>query len=170
MTLVSAAPQRLWLRLPLLVRTVLTGGTVALAGTLPWAILVSMNTKRLSAIPWAVPIMAAYLWGYWRYFVRGSGWPRSTAETRRTNARAGVVAGDAWGPALLAGILGLVTVLLLQGVLGRLVALPQQREIDPSQYPVGTVFLWVVMSALVSGVVEETAFRGYLQRPIERRY
>jgi Type II CAAX prenyl endopeptidase Rce1-like len=26
------------------------------------------------------------------------------------------------------------------------------------------------MSALVSGVVEETAFRGYLQRPIERRH
>jgi hypothetical protein len=32
-----------------------------------------------------------------------------------------------------------------------------------------TVFLWVVMSALVAGVVEETAFRGSLQRPIERR-
>lgn len=114
--------------------------------------------------------MAAYLWGYWRYFVRGRGWPRSTAETRRTDARANPVAGDAWGPALLAGLLGLVTVLLLQGVLGRLVALPRQRELDVSQYPVATVFLWVVMSAFVSGIVEETSYRGYLQRPIERRY
>ena len=30
--------------------------------------------------------------------------------------------------------------------------------------------MWVVMSAVVAGVVEETSFRGYLQRPIERRH
>jgi membrane protease YdiL (CAAX protease family) len=39
-----------------------------------------------------------------------------------------------------------------------------------SQYPVHTVLLWVLMSAVVAGVVEEIAFRGYLQRPIERRH
>jgi membrane protease YdiL (CAAX protease family) len=65
-------------------------------------------------------------------------------------------------------MLGLIGVLLLQGVLGRLVELPAQREVDPSRYPLVTVVLWVVMSAVVAGVVEETAFRGYLQRPIER--
>jgi membrane protease YdiL (CAAX protease family) len=67
-------------------------------------------------------------------------------------------------------MLGLVSVLLLQGVLGRLVTLPQQQEIDPSRYPLATVAAWVVMSAIVSGIVEETSFRGYLQRPIERRH
>ena len=30
--------------------------------------------------------------------------------------------------------------------------------------------MWVLMSAVVAGVVEETSFRGYLQRPIERRH
>ena len=67
-------------------------------------------------------------------------------------------------------MLGLVTTLVLQGVLGRLVALPQQRDIDPSQYPVLTVVVWVIMSAVVAGVVEETAFRGYIQGGIERRH
>jgi membrane protease YdiL (CAAX protease family) len=66
--------------------------------------------------------------------------------------------------------LGLASVLLFQGVLSRLVTLPQQQDIDPSQYPLVTVLLWIVMSAVVSGVVEETALRGYLQRPIERRH
>jgi membrane protease YdiL (CAAX protease family) len=67
-------------------------------------------------------------------------------------------------------MLGLVTVLLLQGVSSRLVALPQLRDLDPSLYPLVTVLLWVVMSPVVAAIVEETAFRGYLQRPIERRH
>ncbi len=114
--------------------------------------------------------MAVYLWWYWRYFVRGAGWPQATADARRTNARANALPHEAWGPALLAGLLGLASVLLLQGVLSRLVALPQQRDLDDvSRYPAVTVLMWVVMSSVVAGVVEETSFRGYLQRPIERR-
>jgi membrane protease YdiL (CAAX protease family) len=158
------------LRLPIVVRAVLAGITVAAAGTLPWAWLVSVNLRHQPALPWSVPVMAAYLWLFWRYFVRGRGWPRSTADARRTHSRVHRLPEEMWGPALLAGLLGLASVLLLQGVLGRLVALPQQQEIDPTQYPVVTVLLWVVMSAVVSGVVEETSFRGYLQRPIERRH
>ena len=69
---------------------------------------------------------------------------------------------EAWGPALLAGLLGLASVLLLQGVLSRLVTLPQQRDLDVSRYPAVTVLMWVVMSAVVAGIVEETSFRGYL--------
>jgi membrane protease YdiL (CAAX protease family) len=61
-------------------------------------------------------------------------------------------------------------VLLLQGVLSRLVSLPQQRDLDVSRYPATTVLLWVLMSAVVAGVVEETSLRGYMQRPLERRY
>ncbi len=161
---------RLWLPLPVAVRAVLAGVAVAAAGTVPWATLVSANLRHESALPWSVPIMAAYLWLYWRYFVRGWGWPRSTAEARRIDSRANRLPGEVWGAALLAGMLGLVSVLLLQGVLSRLVALPQQRDIDPSRDPLAAVFLWVVMSAVVAGVVEETSFRGYLQRPIERRH
>lgn len=161
---------RLWRRLPVVVRAGLIGIAAGAAGTLPWAALVAANIKYQSALPWAVPVMAIYLWLYWRYLVRGSGWPRSTAELRRVNARANAVPDDAWGPALLAGLLGLGCVLLLQGILSRLVALPQQRELDVSLYPVGTVLMWVVMSSIVAGVVEETSFRGYLQRPIERRH
>ena len=161
---------RLWLRLPVVARAVLIGVGAAAAGSLPWAALVSANTKYRSTLPWAVPFMAMYLWLYWRYVVRGSGWPRSTAEARRMNARANALPDEVWGPALLAGVLGLAGVLLLQGVLSRLVALPQQRELDVSQYPAVTVLMWFLMSAVVAGVVEETSFRGYLQRPIERRH
>ena len=161
---------RFLLRLPLVARVILIGVAAAAAGTLPWAVLVSANTRHLSTLPWAVPVMAMYLWLYWRYLVRGWGWPRSTADARRRNARANPLPPEAWGPALLAGLLGLTSVLLLQGVLSRLVALPQQQDLDVSRYPVVTVLMWAVMSAVVVGIVEETSFRGYLQRPIERRH
>lgn len=159
----------LWIRLPVLVQAVVTGLVVAAAGTLPWAALVGTNLKHQPNLPWSVPIMAVYLWLFWRY-VRGGGWPRSTSATRRARSRANVLPADLWGPALLAGMLGLASVLLLQGVLGRLVALPQQRDLDASQYPALTVLAWVLMGTVVAAVVEETAFRGYLQAPIERRH
>lgn len=159
----------LWCRLPVLVRAVVTGMLLAAAGTLPWAYLVSLNVKHGSAIPWAVPPTALYLWFFWKY-ARGWGPPRATAEARRTLARANRLPGEVWGTALLAGLVGLVALLLVQGVLSRLVTLPQQRDIDPSKYPALTVFLWVAMGSLVAGVVEETSFRGYMQGPIERRH
>jgi membrane protease YdiL (CAAX protease family) len=116
-----------------------------------------------------VPPTALYLWLYWRY-VHGAGWPRSTMEARRISYRANAVPEDVWGMALFAGLLGLVAVLLLQGVMGRLVSLPKQQELDVSQYPAWTVFLWVLMGSVVAGVVEEASFRGYMQGPIERRH
>lgn len=160
----------IWRRIPALVRAVAAGLVVGLLGTLSWAGLIAANDKYLPTIPWATPVMACILVAWWLYFARGRGWPNATAEARRRCGRANRVPEHLWGRALGAGMLGLVTTLLFQGVLGRLVTLPQQQELDPSKYPVLTVIAWVVMSAVVAGVVEETAFRGYIQGGIERRH
>ena len=154
-----------------LVRSVAIGLLVGLLGTLSWAGLIAINLRYLPSVPWAVLAMAAILSIWWLYFVRGQGAPRSTQFARRVAGRANRVPDDLWGPALGTGVLGLFTTLLLQGVLGRLVTLPQQQlDLDPSKYPVLTLLAWAVMSALVAGVVEETAFRGYIQGGIERSY
>lgn len=146
------------------------GLAIGLAGALIWSRLVAANTRYLPTIPWAVALMAPILVAWWHYFVRGRGWPRHTAEARKLLGRANGVPDHLWGPALGAGVLGLLSTLLLQGVLARLVTLPHQRDLDPSQYPTFTVFAWLLMSAAVSGIVEETAARGYIQGGIERRY
>ncbi len=159
-----------WRRVPVLLRAVAAGLAVGLLGVYPWTRLVGANLKHLPTVPWAAPAMAGILLAWWLYFAKGRGWPAATASARRQSGRAHPVAPDLWGPALGAGVLGLVSTLLLQGVLARLVQLPQQQELDPSPYPVFTVFAWVVMSAAVAGVVEETAFRGYIQGGIERRH
>jgi membrane protease YdiL (CAAX protease family) len=157
-------------RIPVAIRAVVVGLAVAATGTLPWSALVGANLRYGATVPWASAVMAALLVLWWRYLVDGCGAPASTREARRRGSRANAVSEDVWGLAIGVGLLGLVATLLLQGVLGRLVTLPQQRDIDPTQYPALTVFAWVVMSAVVAGVVEETAFRGYMQGALERRY
>ena len=159
----------LWKRLPVVVRPVITGLAVAGAGTTPWALLVNANAKHWPTIPWAVVPTALYLWLFWRY-IRGAGWPRSTAEARRTSCRANPLAEDVWVLSLLAGVLGLASLVLFMYVMNRLVMLPAQQAPDVSHLPLATLFAYLLMSAIVAGVVEEAAFRGYMQGGIERRH
>ena len=159
----------LWRRLPVVVRAVLTGSLLATVGTVPWALLAAANQKLWPSVPWAVPPTVLYLWLFWRY-TGGAGWPRSTAEARRVNRRANDLSGDVWGAALLAGTLGLVAVVLLLSVMGRLVVLPQQQLPGIARVPAPTLFFLLITSAAVAGIVEEAAFRGYMQRPIELRH
>lgn len=86
--------------------------------------------------------------------------------------RANQFSGDAWGMAIFAGLLGFAALVPGLAVLSRLVTLPQTSQpIDvPPQMPFVTVFLLLVMASIVAGVVEEAAFRGYMQGPIERRH
>ena len=159
----------LWSRLPVIVRAVITGSVVAVLGTGPWAALASANSKYWPAVPWAVPPTAVYLWLFWRY-TQGAWWPQSTAEARRTNCRANRLTEEVWGAALFAGVLGLVALLPFLRVMNRLVRLPVQPTSDLQHIPFFTLASWLVMSAVVAGVAEESAFRGYMQGPIERRH
>ncbi|MEX2282887.1 MAG: type II CAAX endopeptidase family protein [Gemmatimonadota bacterium] len=158
-----------WQRLPVTVRAVISGGVMAAAGTLPWALLASANARYVASVPWAVPVTVLYLWFFWRY-ARGEGWPAATAAARRTSHRANRLSDDVWGAALFAGMLGLITVVLFQLVMNRLVRLPAQPVDDLAGIPRLTLLFLLIMSAVVSGVVEETSFRGYMQGPIERRH
>lgn len=159
----------LWKRIPVIIRSVLTGLFVAAMGSMPWTLLVSLNLKYGSAFPWSVPVMAVYLWFYWRYF-KGAWWPKSTAEIRKTNSRANPLPEDVWGAALLAGISGLVFIVMIQAVLSRMVRLPPQSSQDLSHIPALLLLLFVIMSGVVAGVTEEISFRGYMQRPIEKKH
>jgi membrane protease YdiL (CAAX protease family) len=121
-------------------------------------------------VPWAILPMSLYLWFFWKY-LNGAGWPRTTAEARRTSLRANGLPGDIWGLSLFAGMIGLAALLPFAGIMGRLVRLPAESQ--PINVPPGmpfvTVFLLLVMASIVAGIVEEAAFRGYMQRPIERQ-
>lgn len=142
-----------------------------LGGSLPWgALLAPANLRFGTVVPWAIAPMAAYLWVYWK-FIRGDWGPSATATSRRLNLRANALSGQAWGASLLAGMLGFAALFAFLAVMARLVPLPASAALTtPAGMPRITAFLLLTMSSIVAGVTEESAFRGYMQGPIERRY
>jgi uncharacterized protein len=145
------------------------GMAVMLAGTIPRNVLFAANLRWYPAMPWAVPVTAVYLWYLWRY-LGGAGPPDATREARRRSLRANRVSGRVWVWALLAGGLGITALVFALRVANRLVLLPNQQLPDLSAIPVVTVWALLLMAAPVAGLVEEGAFRGYMQGPIERRF
>ena len=141
---------------------------VMIAGTIPRNLLFAANLRYYAGVPWAVPLTAGYLWLFWRY-LNGAGPPDETAEERRASLRANRLPGRVWAWALVAGGLGIVALVLALRVANRMVVLPDQRLPDLAQVPRATALSLLLMAAPVAGVVEEAAFRGYMQRPIERR-
>jgi membrane protease YdiL (CAAX protease family) len=146
---------------------VLVGMAVAFAGTIPRNFFFAANLQYFTSVPWAVPLTGVYIWFFWRY-LRGDGPPASTARIRRTSLRANRIQGRVWMWALLAGGLGIVALVLALRVVNRLIELPQQEVPDLSSVPRMTVLSLLLMSAPVAGVIEEAAFRGYMQGLLER--
>lgn len=110
-----------------IVSAVVIGVVVLLAGNLPWAGLGTWNFRAGNTLPWAVPLMAAYLWVYWR--VLGGRWSApAEAEWFRRNLRANRLSPRLWGAALGAGALGFAALLALLAVAARLVILPDRRR------------------------------------------
>lgn len=153
-----------------IVQAVLIGMGIVLAGTIPRNILFAANLQFLTSIPWAVPATALYLWFFWRYL--NGDWPRDdTAAHRRTSLRATPLSARLWAWALLAGGLGIIALVLALRIVNRFVPLPPQTlPPELTQLPRFTVLSLLLAAAPIAGIVEESAFRGYMQGPIERRY
>jgi membrane protease YdiL (CAAX protease family) len=150
-------------------KAVLLGMLITLAGTLPRNVLFAANLRLFPAFPWAVLLTALYLWFFWRY-LGGAGPPEETSAERRESLRANRVSGRVWAWALVAGGIGIVALVLGLRLANRFVVLPAQQLPDLSQVPKLTVLSLLLFGAPVAGLIEESAFRGYMQGPIERRY
>jgi membrane protease YdiL (CAAX protease family) len=151
------------------IQAVLAGMLVAMAGTIPRNILFALNLRYGAGVAWAVPATAAYLWLFWRY-VSGSGPPPGTARCRRTSLRARAVPPAAWCWSLSAGTVGIVALVIALRLVNRLVLLPPQTLSDMANTPRLTVLMLLLAAAPVAGIIEEAAFRGYMQRPIEKQH
>jgi len=143
------------------------GLLVAAAGLGPWILFVRLNAKLRPDIPWAAAATLAYL-GIYLLWLNGAGWPRRWSASRHYRLRFWRSDSNAWSKAGIGVTLALIAMLGGLTLVWILVGAPA-RPPDLSAYPT-TAFLvmTVLMSPLVAGVVEEAAFRGYMQRGLER--
>jgi membrane protease YdiL (CAAX protease family) len=161
-----------WMKLPVAVRAIAAGFAVLLAGIVPWSALASANLQVGSTFPWAVLVELAYLAGLW-WFLSGKGWPKSTSSVRRQYLRANAVGSRLLGWSVVAGGLFVSTLITLRVVGWLLVSVPPTTLEEFALlegYPAWMVVPLLIMGAVVSGLIEEAAFRGYMQAPLEQRY
>jgi membrane protease YdiL (CAAX protease family) len=137
-----------------------------LAGTLPRNALFAANLQIVPRVPWAVPAIAIYLVAFC-WYLDGHGAPADTQTYRRTGLRANRVPGVVWFWSLATGVAGIVALVVALRVANQIVALPEQQLPDLYGVPSFTVWALLIAAAPVAGIVEEAAFRGYMQGAIE---
>jgi membrane protease YdiL (CAAX protease family) len=146
------------------VAPILTGLLIVAAGLLPWTLLAQVNARVRPELPWAALVTVAYL-GILLAWLNGWGPPRRSADRRRQSLRLwprGAPDADGIPAGAVMVLLGLVYALWI--VISRMSPIP-----DLSGYST-TSYRWsmFIMGGVTAGVVEEVAFRGYMQTGIER--
>lgn len=161
-------PAGLWARVPVVMQAVLVGLVVLMGGNfLPQGLFLA--NLATPATPWSAVPIGAWLWLYWQY-LSGRGWPRSTSAARRRDLRAAPLSPHIWRWSLLTGALGIATLTALTYALGRLIPLGLDFPEALKTLPPVTLATLVVVISVMAGIVEEAAFRGYMQSRIERRH
>ena len=163
----SNAFGRFWMKLPLIVRSLLSGFVVFSSGVTIWVLLVT----RLPG-PWSVVLMGAILILYWMYF-SGKWKPTNTQAFRRFCMRQIKLKSNVWIWGLSAS--SLLFLFVTSGMIFTFRMVEFQPEIfkvfrNLNDLPVWMAWSIIVMGSLVAGICEEIGFRGYMQAPLERKY
>ena len=152
----------------------LEGLAVLICGALGWSAVTLGSLKLAAPLPWAAGPFALvtgslFLWAFWRY-LDGKWWPRSTAATRHSNLRANRLPRQIWAWGLLAGVVATISFVALVTVWRRIIPLQPWTLPGVSRFSFLTAICLLLGAAAEAGIIEEAAFRGYMQAPMEKRY
>ncbi len=158
---------RIWMKVPLLIRSILTGFGVASIGVGAWVLLATYVP-----VPWSVVAMGAILILYFMYF-SGKWNPSSTQAFRRFCIRQLNLKRSVWIWGLMASVS--IIALLHWGFSLTFRIYEFQPEVFKTatflnDSPAWASWSFILMAALVAGICEETGYRGYMQAPLEKKY
>ena len=163
----SNAFGQFWIKVPLVVRSILIGFGVSSLGIGVWVLVVTYFP-----VPWSVVAMGAILILYWMYF--GGRWnPSNTQVFRRLCMRQVGLKKTIWIWGLLAAVS--IIALLHWGFTLTFRIYEFQPEIFKTASYLNDSPAWVswsiiLMASLVAGICEEIGYRGYMQAPLEKKY
>ncbi len=155
-------------KLPLILRSVLTGFIVSAVGIAIW----STFLIRIAA-PWSILPMIIALWAYVKFF-SGSWGSKKNNETKRNSFRATKLSLSAWKWGIAAAILFVIIIQASFVITFRLIDFPSEKFTADykilDSMPLWVAFAVLIMASIVAGICEETGYRGYLQVPLEKKY
>lgn len=158
---------RFWMKVPLVVRSMLIGLIVSSLGVGLWVLLATKFP-----FPWSMVAMGTLLILYWMYF-SGKWKPLNTQAPRRFRIRRTTLNRPVWIWGMAAAFFIFI---LMQGswiLTFRMVEF-QPEIFKTSSFlndlPPWTSWSLIVMGSLVAGICEEVGFRGYMQAPLEEKY
>jgi membrane protease YdiL (CAAX protease family) len=142
------------------------GLAILVVGVGSWLVLYPLNVRHAPEAPWAAGATLAFLVLFLAW-LGGAGPPRRSRAWRSDSLRLRLVPRArivAEGPAIGALLLVFAFIYIAWTVMSIAAAPP-----DLGDYPTTALrFSALIMGALISGVVEEAAFRGYMQANLER--
>lgn len=143
---------------------ILVGLLILAVGVIPWMVLARINADVRPDLPWSALVTVAYI-GILLVWLHGLGPPVRTAVDRRQRLRL-------WPrSAPDSGDISVGVVVLLLGIMYIAWTAISLRSPMPDlgAYPT-TAYRWsmFIMGGATAGVLEEAAFRGYMQSGIER--
>lgn len=158
----------LWTKLPIWFRAIVSGILIALVAANVWPLLLLKLGVPLATTAETI-FLALYVW-----WAAGGGPPRRARAARAEGFRRVRLSRTQWFWGVIAAIFFAVTIHASIVLLFRFVPFPMaafRHGYDISFIPsLGLKWLAIVFSAISAGICEETGFRGYMQRPIERRH
>jgi membrane protease YdiL (CAAX protease family) len=155
-------------RVPVIVGAVIGGLAIGLIAANIWPVaLISLGMPIAAFVE--IAFLALYVW-----WAAGGGPPRSLKAVRADCFRVGPLSSTQWFWGVIAAVSFAATIHASLVLLFRMVPFPAEafhHGYDLSFIPSrGMQWAAVVVAALSAGVCEETGFRGYMQRPIEKRH
>jgi membrane protease YdiL (CAAX protease family) len=142
------------------------GLAIVVAIIIPWMLLARLNAEVRPGIPWATVVTLAYLTAM-LLWLSGVGPPARSRAWRRRHLRLRPASDAA---AHQNGDLSTGSIVVLLGLIYVAWTVMSRGSTPPDliAYPT-TSYRWsmFLMGGLMSGVVEEVAFRGYMQRGME---
>lgn len=163
----SSSFGRFWIKIPLVVRSILLGFGVSSIGVGFWMLMATFVP-----IPWSVVAMGGFLILFWMYF-SGKWNPTKTKDFRRLCFRQITLKKSVWIWGLLASFSVILT--LHWGFVLTFRLHQFQPEVFKTagflnDLPTWTSWSIIIMASLVAGICEEVGYRGYMQKPLERKY
>ena len=163
----SNAFERFWMKVPLVLRSILIGFGVSTLGVSIWTIMAISIPG-----PWSLLLLGVFLIFFWMYF-SGKWKPSNTQAFRRFCTRKINLKRPVWIWGLIAAFFIFIIVNASFMLTFRFVEF--QPEIFKNlsflnNLPGLQAWSIIIGISMTAGICEEIGYRGYLQKPLEKKY